>query len=306
MYGYLHPGTGSSSWIVQDREFKESVDAQLDVLSSSISPATLQQTHDASGSSPSMTLSTNGLTFFGVNDQASAVRACATGDTSDCLEIYDDPTDGWTIGTTLANNQTFNVANNQALIIQTDGTEFERIDEATRVRQYAAANPPYQPILWTAGGVEVDGTNCQKSTAAVNSSESLKAMICQDGGKFVGQFKLPLAYRDGTDLTFYMELVTVGTSSVTSAFDVSAWCRGVGDTVDSTYGTAGNCDITTGTSASVIRSCNVTITPNGSCVAGDTVSWRAVVDDANSGLTQSNGRILHGTINWVRQKDREN
>lgn len=267
---------------------------------------TAQQTHDASGASPGVTLSTNGFSWKNADDQASAHRVCSADCSTKKFEQYWDATAGFTEKLTPAQNRAYEIADTLAMIWNTDSQEFMRISESNRAIEYGVNNLPYFPIYWSPTSVDVDGTNCTAATSeAVNSSEKIRNFACQDGGKFTGQLVLPLAYSANSTLTFHLKFRTIGTSSVTAAYDVSAWCRGNGDTIDSTYGSAASCDITTGTTANLIKECSVSFTPNGTCAAGDLVSWKVAIDDANNGATASHGKVLGGMIRYAKGKDRE-
>ena len=266
----------------------------------------LQDVYDASGATPILTLGGTGLTYANAISQASAVRICKTAGCTEKAEWYWDPTAGFTFKVTPTQNLTFEISDTLSLIYNTDGQEFMRINEITRAIEYGSNNLPYAATYWSPMSVDVDGTNCTAATSeVVNGSEKIKNFSCQDGGKFTGQLVLPLSYSDNGALSFRLKFRTLGTSSVTAAYDVSAWCRGANDPIDSTYSTVVSCDVTTGTTANLIKECNVNFTPNGTCAGGDLLSWRAVIDDATNGATAAHGKILGGMLSYPRKKDRE-
>ena len=199
-----------------------------------------------------------------------------------------------------------NVPAASTLVINVDGLPFMTINSATGVIDYGSTFEPMAPISWTPNSVEVDGTGCTAPISEqVNSSEPLRNFACADGGKFSGQFVLPLAYSTSTALNFRVKARSIGTSSTILALDVSAWCRSVNDTINNTYGTAASCDITTGVSPHEIKQCEVDFTPNTACAGGDVVSWRAVVDSATNTATAATAKILGGHIRYGKRRDRE-
>lgn len=164
----------------------------------------------------------------------------------------------------------------------------------------ASAWRPVKSIAWDAGGLNVDGTNCTVPTEqALNSSEKTWAFSCADNNAsiFGGKVRMPVAW-DGDTVAFVLSLFHGTTETITFAGDFSAQCRGAGDTINSTYGTAVAADVAITTANQVAEATTAAVTPNGSCAGGKWLLWRYVVDAANFSANAANSKILGVTLRY--------
>ena len=156
----------------------------------------------------------------------------------------------------------------------------------------------YRPLksVWIgAGALEGDGTNCPARPTAVtiNSGPKLPTYICADSSSSIlyGSFRLPDDW-DGGTLTF--QHVYIQTAADTNAVngDVSAQCRGNGETASSTWGTAIAIDdaAVTGSNANDMTT-SAAVTPAGTCAAGDMLYFRYVLDA--TGTTTATATLHH-------------
>lgn len=161
--------------------------------------------------------------------------------------------------------------------------------------QYGTNYRPLKSFWIGAGALDGDGTNCPARPTAVtiNSGPKLPTFICADSSSSIlyGSFRLPDDW-DGGTLTF--QHVYIQTAADTNAVngDVSAQCRGNGETVSSTWGTAIAIDdaAVTGSNANDMTT-SAAVTPAGTCAAGDMVYFRYVLDA--TGTTTATATLHH-------------
>jgi len=145
----------------------------------------------------------------------------------------------------------------------------------------AAASTEVRSIVWTAGAMSADGTQCAAPTqVTINSGPLMYTIICtdNDASTLYGNVIMPDSY-DGGTVTF--ELSYVQTAANTSALhgDVSAQCRGATEVPSSTWGTEVAIDDTnvTGTNG-LDMTTSAAVTPAGTCAGGDGLFWRWQLD----------------------------
>ena len=136
-------------------------------------------------------------------------------------------------------------------------------------------------MYWGAGAMSSDGTQCaDPAEVTINSGPKQYTVICtdNDASTVYGSTVMPDGWDAGT-VTF--ELAYVQTAADTNALngDVTAQCRGAGETVNNTWGTEVAIDdaAVTGSNA-VDNTTSAAVTPNGTCAAGDTLFWRWQMD----------------------------
>ena len=133
---------------------------------------------------------------------------------------------------------------------------------------------------WPGHGLTADGTQCANpAKTTINSGPTLYTVLCADNAASIvyGEAKMPEGWNGGT-IEFEMQAVQTAADTGILDFDFSAQCRGDGDSVNSAWGTAQNVSITFTTQYDEEQDKTAAVTPNGSCVSGDTVYWRAVMD----------------------------
>ena len=161
--------------------------------------------------------------------------------------------------------------------------------------QYGTNYRPLKSGWIDATKLDGDGTNCPARPTAVtiNSGPKLPTFICADSSSSIlyGSFRLPDDW-DGGTLTF--QHVYIQTAADTNALngDVSAQCRGNGETVSSTWGTAIAIDdaAVTGSNANDMTT-SAAVTPAGTCAAGDMLYFRYVLDA--TGTTTATATLHH-------------
>jgi hypothetical protein len=156
------------------------------------------------------------------------------------------------------------------LIIRGNGTEFERTTVAG-VQTYSNAGRPRGTLYWDAAAIKPDGTHCLAVTATVNSGPVIDGITCAENAaaKLSVKVRLPDRYVGG-DLFCRLTAHDIDTLGHVSGWDARAQCRTPGtDTINATWSSAANVDVTLTTANIPYSSSEVTITPNGTCLGGD-------------------------------------
>ncbi len=147
-----------------------------------------------------------------------------------------------------------------------------------------------------AGALTTDGTQCGgPAQVTLNSGPKAWTILCADnaGSILNGALNLPDSYSGGT-VTFELRATNDNASpSGVLDFDFSCQCRGDSDTVNSTWGTAQNAAITFTTQWDEEHATTAATTCDGSCAAGDSLYWRAVMD-ATATTTQVTDAYILG------------
>lgn len=145
------------------------------------------------------------------------------------------------------------------------------------------------------GSLSTDGTQCaDPAEVTINSGPKVWGISCTDnaGSIIYGSVGMPDSYNGGT-VTFELQAENENaTPSGVLDFDFSAMCRGDGDTINSTWGTAANASITFANQYVLEHATTAAVTPNGTCAAGDTLFWRAVMDDTSTTTQVASTYIL--------------
>jgi hypothetical protein len=255
----------------------------------------------SSGAVPSVTLGNafdNGKIIDGANSLANAVRI---GDGTTPLCLFTDATLGPRIKPCTDSNTRTYIENGFTWCIydiEGDACMFTiDPDAASRLLmyQYGANYRPLKSVWIGAGGLYGDGTNCpaDPTAATINSGPKIPTFICADNSSSIlyGAMRLPDDW-DGGTLTF--QHVYVQTAADTNAVngDVSAQCRGNGETPSSTWGTAIAIDdaAVTGSNANDMTT-SASVTPAGTCAAGDMLYFRYVLDA--TGTTTATATLHH-------------
>jgi hypothetical protein len=250
-----------------------------------------------------------GKTIYNANSLANALRVGIDDGDGNCNEagescraFYSDAALG-SITTVIPDGHIISdIPNTFAAVWRYNGTQILEFNSTTI--DFASAYGQRISFPWDAGGVNTDGTNCaEPSEEPVNSGPKIWNFGCANSGVFYGKFRLRSAIDASATLTFTLAVRTIGTTSTVFDGDVSMSCRGADDTINNTWGTGVACNITTGTSANLIKECTASaITPNGTCAAGDWIFWRYVIDNANNTATASTAKVLGGLLSVVHSK----
>lgn len=260
-------------------------------ISATATTPTQQQVYDASGATPAIDVSTDGMSFVDLTSLAKAVRFCEDAARTSCANFYWDATNGFTIEIDPPENQTFNVANNQALIFQLDGTEWGRLDEATGKFQLAALGQLLR-------SVEVTGRefgSCSYAESALVAGRPIAGYFTctdsdSDGMDF--DFLSPLNYNAST-LTIRACAASV---NATPANNLVLSCSGQavsdGDVV-AARATTGEQTITLTFSGQYKEECatSAAITITGTPAAGDHLYMHCDIDATGTTATIADIRI---------------
>ncbi len=135
---------------------------------------------------------------------------------------------------------------------------------------------------WNAFDMMPDGQFCKGPVGVtINSGPIVGSIDCDDSATSVLYGDVLLELYEGGTLIFTVEAINVNaTPSGALDFDFSAQCRGDSDVVNATWGSAVQATMTFATQYDVMHGDTVgAVTPDGTCAAGDTLYWRAVMDD---------------------------
>jgi hypothetical protein len=159
-----------------------------------------------------------------------------------------------------------------------------------------------------AGSMDVDGTQCTKVTSTViNSGPMILAINCTDNAAGIVYFEvnMPDSWANSGIVTVEAQTYTVDatvTGPGTDAnigWDVSCQARGDGETINSTWGTAQNLDITFATQYVEEHATTNDITPN-DFEAGDTLYCRAVIDISATDTATADMRLKGFKMEFTR------
>lgn len=149
---------------------------------------------------------------------------------------------------------------------------------------------------WNAFDLLSDGTFCKSPIGVtINSGPIVGSIDCDDSDSSVLYGDVLLEIYEGGTIVFTVEAVNVNASpSGNMDFDFDAQCRGDSDVVNSTWGSSANAVITFGTQYDVMHGDTAAVTPDGTCAAGDTLYWRAVLDATDTTTTQMADVLITG------------
>ena len=162
-------------------------------------------------------------------------------------------------------------------------------------------------IYVPAGSMDVDGTQCTKLTPAViNGGPMILAINCADNASGIVYFEavMPDGWANSGIVTVEAEALTIdatvtGGADDTVGWDVSCMARGDGETINSTWGTAQNLDVTFATQYVEEHVTSADITPN-DFEAGDTLYCRAVIDTTTTDATTADMRLKGFKVEFTR------
>lgn len=169
----------------------------------------------------------------------------------------------------------------------------------------AAPSTEVRSIMWNAGAMDADGTQCSDAVQTqLNSGPRKPAIICtdNDAGIIQGDAPMPDSY-DGGTVTFRIEVMSDNATPADEFHvDFAVQCRGNSDIVNNTYGTEIAADVDFDASGTCGGSACVTwenafvtttaVTGNGTCAAGDHLYWQGSVDATGTTATVADVLIL--------------
>lgn len=232
---------------------------------------------------------------------ATSANPLIVGNGTQKLELFGDATMGGTVRPSPLGDSVWRCWTNYNCVIRDEegaATMFTIDPDAASKNAMYQFGTNYRPLksVWVgAGGLYGDGTNCpaDPTAATINSGPKIPTFICADSSSSIlyGSLRLPDDW-DGGTLTF--QHVYVQTAADTNAVngDVSAQCRGNGETPSSTWGTAIAIDdaAVTGSNANDMTT-SAAVTPAGTCAAGDMLYFRYVLDA--TGTTTATATLHH-------------
>ena len=147
----------------------------------------------------------------------------------------------------------------------------------------------------------VDGVQCQIGPHTINGGPLIDTMRCADNA--AGRFDLFIDMRgsrwDGTAVTVTLDGIHSATEAVTWASDWSGQCRSATGTINNTYSSPANVDLSFATIGVRVSNSPVTITPDGGCAADYGIAFKAVIDNTTMSTNAANGDILGATIGYT-------
>lgn len=162
-------------------------------------------------------------------------------------------------------------------------------DAATPLLMYPfqAGYYPLKSTYLSAGYWDGDGTNCPSTPTVVtiNSGPKMPTFVCADSSSSIlhATLILPPDYVAGTTLKVIQYIIQTAADTGSLNGDISAQCRGNGETISSTWGTAVPLDLANVTGSNAQNMITATgITPAGTCNPGDLLSLRYVFDSAST------------------------
>lgn len=189
---------------------------------------------------------------------------------------------------------TLDIPTGKSLRIKYNGTEGIVIDSSGNI---TLSNNliQYKTYWFGAGSLSADSTNCLDPVERqINSGPKVWTIKCSDNAAsiFYGSVTMPDAYTGGTVAFALVAENESATPSGVLRFNFSAMCRSDSDTIDATWGTAQGASMTMTTQYDVEHLWQPSLTPSGTCAAGDTLFWRAVMDDTTTTTQVANTYVL--------------
>ncbi len=156
---------------------------------------------------------------------------------------------------------------------------------------YQSGYRPWAGVWIGAGALSVDGTNCANpAEVTLNSGPKLFTIICADNSSstIYGSFLSPQNW-DASSLLFAQVIVQTAADTNAINGDISAQCRGAGETVSNTWGTSDAMDTSVTGSNKNDKVFSGGVVPAGTCAAGDMVYFKYVLDA--TGTTTAMGTL---------------
>ena len=164
---------------------------------------------------------------------------------------------------------------------------------------YGTAYKPKKSIWFGAGSLSTDGTNCAApAEVTINSGPKIWTIICteNDASTIYGSVRMPDAW-DGGTVTFTHVYIRTAADTGSMLGELSAQCRGNGETPSSTWGTVVELDdaaVTGSNNNDMITS--TAVTPAGTCAASDMLYLRWQYD-ATANPTTAAATLNHVGFN---------
>ena len=163
----------------------------------------------------------------------------------------------------------------------------------------------HKSYWFSAGSLSVDGVHCTDPVErTINGGPRLWTLKCADNvaATFYGSVTPPDSYNGGP---LFFTLVAENENAPPSGnlvLNFSAMCRSDSDPIDAVWGAVGAVTMAMNTQFDVEQQWTAIVTPNGTCAAGDTVFWRAVVNDTLTTTQAANTYILGVRMKYPTNK----
>lgn len=160
------------------------------------------------------------------------------------------------------------------------GSTITCVDNAGNTRTDCTVTAPTASDRWNAWELNADGIQCRDPFTQTIVGPLESVIKCADNSASIFYGSSYLERYGGGTIVFTLEAVNSNaTPSGALDFDFSAQCRNDSDAMNTTWGTAQNAAITFTTQNDLEQAATSAVTPNGTCAAGSTLFWRAVMDD---------------------------
>lgn len=231
-----------------------------------------------------------------INGANSEANALVVGDGTDGFKFFVG-TGGPTIKCFQDTNTcdiVFDIPSGNSFRIKYGGTEGIVIDSSGEV---TLSNNliEYKSFWFGAGALSTDATNCANpDERQINGGPKVWTINCADNGSSIiyGNAAMPDSYNGGT-VTFELQAVNENAgASGNLSISFSAMCRTDGDTINAVWGTPVAMTIAFNGQYIIEHSNIITVTPQGTCAAGEDIFWRAVLNEASTTTQMTNTYIL--------------
>jgi hypothetical protein len=221
-----------------------------------------------------------GRTVTSLNSKANALRLSDGNDGFDVYVGTGGPVIECFIGTDTC-HIVDNIPSGKTYQLNYNGVAGIQIDSSFNVTLQNNAIE-WKSMWFGAGALSTDGTQCPDPVErTINSGPKVWVINCADnaGSIIYGSVVMPDSYSGG-DVTFqpWAENEDATPSGVLN-FDFSVMCRSSGNVVNATWGTGVEVAISFSGQYEAEGATTLAVTPNGPCLQGDTIFWRAVMDD---------------------------
>ena len=189
---------------------------------------------------------------------------------------------------------TIDIPSTKSFKIKYAGTDGVTVDSAGEV---VLANNmiEWRSFWFGAGALSTDSSNClNPEERIINGGPKAWTIKCSDNNASIiyGNAAMPDSYSGGA-VTF--ELHSVNENAAPSGnlvFNVSASCRSDAEFINATWGAAVAMTTAYTTQYAGKHSGTVTVTPSSTCAAGESIYWRAVMNETTTTTQVDNTYIL--------------
>ena len=230
-------------------------------------------------------------------DSATSANPLIVGNGTQKLELFGDATMGGTIRPSPLGDSIWRIWTNYKACLRDEEAATNMLcydpgAASTRLMlEYMSGYRPRGYFYVSAASFIGDGTNCPTSASAVtiNSGPKVYTMICGSSanGDMYFDVVMPMDW-DGGTLIFEASYTQTAANTSAMNSDITAQCRGAGETPSSTWGTAIAIDDTNVTGSNgEDKTASAAVTPAGTCAAGDHLFVRYTLDVTGTTTTEA-------------------